>query len=85
MKIQMSLYYLLNIILVCPNGERRCLLKDESGNITYYLNDSSRFPSSFIKDETSYLADMKGNFTLRFLAYDENFNKTIKDLSYKVN
>ena len=77
--------YILDMILICPNGERRCLLRDETGNITYFLNDSSRFPTSFVRDTQSFNADMKGDYTIRLIAYDDMFNKTIKDLKFKVN
>ena len=76
--------YILDMILICPNGERRCLLRDESGNITYFLNDDSRFNSSFVIDSESYRADMTGKFVLRLVAYDRSYNKVVKDLTYLV-
>lgn len=76
--------YYVDVILILPNSEVRLLTHDASGEITYTLTDSALYPASFRNNETSFKADKTGTYTLRYVAYDDQFNKTVQELTFTV-
>ena len=77
--------YFVDVILVMPTNEARILTHDENGEITYALTNREYYNSSFIVDETSFRAELKGRYRLRFVAYDEEFNKTVVEYTFYVS
>ena len=76
--------YYVDVILILPNSEVRLLTHDASGEITYTLTDAALYPASFRNNETSFKADKTGTYTLRYVAYDDQFNKTVQELTFTV-
>ena len=77
--------YSVDVILVLPSNEARILTHDENGVVTYALTNRDYYNSSFIVDETSFRPESKGRYHLRFVAYDEDFNKTVVEYTFYVS
>ena len=77
--------YSVDVILVLPSNEARILTHDENGQVTYALTNREYYNSSFIVDETSFRPEEKGRYRLRFVAYDEEFNKTVVEYTFYVS
>ena len=69
-------HVIVDVILIMPSNEMRILTHDDNGNITYALIDTTLYNSSFIVDKESFRLEMKGRYTLRYVAYDEGYNVT---------
>ncbi len=74
--------YSVDVILVLPNSELRLLSHDENGEITYYLNNSELYNTSFIVDEKSFCVEQEGEYIIRYVAYDEFFNRDVVELVF---
>ena len=74
----------VDVILILPNSEARLLTHDASGEITYTLTDTALYSASFRNNETSFKAEQTGTYTLRYVAYDDQFNKTVQELTFTV-
>lgn len=77
--------YSVDVILITPKNETRILTHDENGVVTYALTNRDYYNSSFIVDETSFRPEIKGRYHLRFVAYDEEFNKTVVEYTFYVS
>ena len=73
-----------DVILILPDNTMRLLTHDVNGEIVYYLNNASIYPSSFRVDESSFRTEMQGEYTLRYVAYDDAFNTTTVELKFNV-
>jgi hypothetical protein len=68
-----------------PDNQQRLLLTDKNGTVTSYLEaDSMVYNSSFKVNSTTFKAEQYGKYTMRFVAYDSDFNKSAKELSFEV-
>lgn len=77
--------YKLEIFLLMPDNQQRLLLTDKNGTVTSYLEaDSMVYNSSFKVNSTTFKAEQYGKYTMRFVAYDSDFNKSAKELSFEV-
>jgi len=76
--------YYVDVIAVLPNCEVRLLTHDANGEITYCLTDSALYNASFRVDNSSFKAEQSGTYTLRYVAYDDQFNKTVQELTFTV-
>lgn len=77
--------YTVDVFLIMPNNEQRLLLTDENGDVTSYLSDDSLYyNASFRVDEKTFRAEQRGHYTLRYVAYDADFNKVVKELHFEV-
>lgn len=76
--------YNVDVILFLPNYEIRLLTHDANGEIKYCLSDSSLYSSSFIADNTSFKTEQVGTYTLRYVAYDDQHNRTVQELTFQV-
>lgn len=74
----------VDVIAMLPNGEIRLLTHDANGEITYCLTDSALYNDSFIHDQTGFKAEHKGEYTLRYVAYDDQYNRTVSTCSFTV-
>lgn len=74
----------VDVILIMPTNEMRLLTHDENGQITYALTDASIYNSSFIFNENSFRLEMRGKHTLRYVAYDNEFNKEVIEYVFYV-
>ena len=75
--------YTLTVFLLMPNDEERVLLYDNNGEITYFLSSSnSVYNSSFKVNNTTFRLEQLGEYTLRFVAADEAFNKVVQDFHF---
>lgn len=77
--------YTVNVLLLLPNNEERLLLVDKNGQVTSYLdNSTSLYNSSFKVDSRTFRVEQYGQYTLRFVAYDDAFNKVSQDITFIV-
>lgn len=76
--------YNVDVILFLPNAEIRLLTHDDTGEITYCLTDSSLYSASFIGDNSSFKAEQAGEYTIRYVAYDDQYNRVVQELSFNV-
>lgn len=77
--------YTLDVLLLLPNDEERLLLRDVNGNVTSYLtSDSPLYNQSFKVNSNTFRAEQYGTYRLRFVAYDDAFNKTVREIAFTV-
>lgn len=77
--------YQLDIFLIMPDNQERILLTDRNGEVTSYLDsNNSIYNSSFKVNSTTFRAEQYGNYILRYVAYDSDFNKVVQELYFKV-
>lgn len=76
--------YSVDVILFMPNGEIRMLTHDEKGEMTYCLTDTSMYPASFISDNNSFKAEQAGTHTIRYVAYDDQYNRVVQNVTFTV-
>ena len=77
--------YKLDVFLIMPDNQQRLLLTDKNGTVTSYLEaDSMVYNSSFKVNSTTFKAEQYGKYTMRFVAYDSDFNKSAKELNFEV-
>ena len=77
--------YTLDIFLMMPDNQQRLLLIDKNGTVTSYLDENSMiYNSSFKVNSTTFKAEQYGNYTLRYVAYDTDFNKSVQELHFSV-
>ena len=77
--------YTLDVFLILPNDEERLLIVDENGEVTSYLEkDDPIYNASFKVNATTFRAEQYGQYILRFVAYDSDFNKTVVELTFVV-
>ena len=77
--------YTLNIFLLLPNNEERLLILDKSGTVTSYLDvNSPIYNSSFKVNNNTFRVEQTGRYTLRYVLYDEAFNKVVQEYSFMV-
>ena len=77
--------YTLDIFLMMPNGEERLLILDKSGEVTSYLSaDSPIYNSSFKVNSKTFRVEQTGKYTLRYVLYDEAYNRVIQEYSFMV-
>jgi len=75
-------YVVVDVVLALPNNESRLLTHDDNGTVTYTLTDTYIYGNNFIVDQTHFRAFMRGKYTLRFIAYDKEYNRTVKEMSF---
>lgn len=75
----------IQVELILPNNEVRLLHYVENGVLTSLLNaENTLYNSSFKVDENTFVAEMAGAYTLRFLAYDEYYNVVSHEMHFNV-
>lgn len=74
----------VDVILILPNSELRLLSHDENGSVTYYTKNTDLYLSSFGVSDTSFCAEQTGRYVLRFVAYDDIYNRTVVELPFDV-
>ena len=68
-----------------PSNEIRLLMIDRNGQITSYLDkENMYYNASFKVDSRTFKAEQYGHYVLRFVAYDSDFNKMVKELYFDV-
>ena len=77
--------YKLDIFLLMPDNQQRLLMTDVNGKVTSYLTSNSMiYNDSFKVNETTFVAEQYGSYTMRFVAYDSDYNKTVQELHFEV-
>ena len=77
--------YTLDIFVIMPDNQQRLLMIDHNGEVTSYLEKNNMlYNSSFKVNSTTFRAEQRGNYTLRYVAYDSDFNKVVKELHFTV-
>ena len=77
--------YTADVILFLPNSEIMLLSHDENGSVTSYCNNTNLYRESFGVSDNSFCAEMKGEYTLRYVVYDKDYNRTVSELTFTVN
>lgn len=76
--------YYLDIMLIMPTNEMRILIHDDNGEKTYALVDTSIYNKTFIVNDHSFRTEMTGRHKLRYVAYDDEFNRTAIEIVFYV-
>ena len=77
--------YTLDVFLILPSEEVRLLLMDKNGTVTSYLDkENSIYNASFKVKSNVFRAEQYGRYTLRYVAYDFDFNKTVQEFYFEV-
>lgn len=77
--------YTVDVLLLLPNDEERLLLRDINGEVTSYLTTNSPlYNSSFKVNDKTFRAEQYGTYKLRYVAYDNAFNKVIYEITFIV-
>ena len=77
--------YVLDVFLILPNDEERLLLIDENGEVTSYLDKHDpTYNDSFKVNSTTFRAEQRGRYIMRFVAYDGDFNKAVVEFEFVV-
>ncbi len=69
--------YKVDVILILPSFEQRLILHDVDGEKTVVHSDEKLYESGFYAGDNSFYAQHKGKHRLRFVCYDEAYNKTV--------
>lgn len=77
-------HYSLNVILILPSNERRLLLTDKDGTKTSYL-DNDHYSSSFVASSSSFFVEEEGQYTIRYVASDSDYNLTVAEAIFEAN
>ena len=78
-----TVYY--DVFLSLPSGEVRMLLHSENGTLTSYLNGEDKtYPASFKVSDTEFKLETKDRYVLTVMAYDDNYNLTMKSFTITV-
>lgn len=76
--------YTADVLVFLPNAEIMLMSHEENGSITYYTNNKNLYRASFCVSDTSFCAEMKGEYTLRYVVYDKAYNRTVSELTFTV-
>ena len=75
----------VQVMVMLPDSEMRLLHYVANGEVTSLLDkDSSIYDAQFKADENTFITEKKGTYKLRFLAYDEYYNYTVKEITFQV-
>lgn len=78
--------YTADVIAFLPNGEIIFLSHEENGSITSYINNKTLCRASFGVSDTSFCAEMKGEYTLRYVVYTaKTYERTVCERTFTVN
>lgn len=77
--------YTVDIFVIMPDDDQRLLMVDHNGEITSYLTKNNMiYNSSFKVNSNTFRAEQYGRYTLRYVAYDSDYNKVVKELYFTV-
>ena len=77
--------YTVHVFVILPNDEERILLKDVNGEVTSFLSvDSMLYNPSFKVNDHTFRAEQKGTYRLRYVAFDDAFNKVVQEITFTV-
>lgn len=77
--------YKLEVFLILPDNQERLLITDTNGKVVSYLESNSMvYNNSFKVNSTTFVLEQYGSYTMRFVAYDSDFNKTVQELHFEV-
>lgn len=74
----------VDVILILPDSQMYMLSHDDNGTVTYTIKNTDVFRSSFGVSDTSFRATQRGTYTLRFVAYDNIYNRTVVEVPFTV-
>lgn len=76
--------YTADVLVFLPNSEIILLSHDKDGSITSYANNRNLLRASFCVSDSSFRAEMRGEYTLRYVVYDKDYNRTVRELTFTV-
>lgn len=76
--------YTVDVLLLTPNAEIFFLSHEKDGSVTSFSNNTNLYRSSFCVSDTAFRAEMKGEYTLRYVVYDAAYNRTVTEVSFTV-
>ncbi|MBO5737242.1 MAG: hypothetical protein J6S04_05495, partial [Clostridia bacterium] len=78
-------YCYIQVMVMLPDDEMRLLHYVENGEVTSLLDlGHNIYDAHFKADNNTFITEKKGTYTLRFLAYDEYYNYTVKEITFQV-
>ena len=75
----------IQVMVMLPDDEMRILHYVENGEVTSLLDkDNNIYDSSFKANDNAFIAEKKGTYILRVVAYDEYYNYTVTEIEFQV-
>lgn len=74
----------VDVILILPNSEIRLLTHDVNGSVTSYITNTDLYYASFGVSDTTFRAEQSGKYVIRFVAYDDVYNRTVVTVPFNV-
>ena len=72
-------------MLLLPDNEMRLLHYVKNGEVTSLLDkEDDTFENEFKAGNDTFVTQKKGKYVLRFVAYDDYYNYTIKEIEFWV-
>ena len=76
---------MVQVMLILPDNEQRLLHYSKNGVVTSLLDKNSNiYDSNFKADNNTFITQKKGKYILRFLAYDTDYNYTVREIVFWV-
>ena len=75
---------IVDVFLILPNGEMKLLSHDDNGQIAYYIKNVDLNNASFGVSDTEFRAEQTGEYTFRFVAYDDLYNRMVVEVPFSV-
>lgn len=75
----------IQVMLIFPDNEQRLLHYSKNGSFTSLLDkENDIYDTSFKADSNTFIVQKKGKYILRFLAYDSDYNYTVREIVFWV-
>lgn len=75
----------IQVMVLLPDNEMRLLHYSENGQVTSLLEkDSNIYDADFKADANTFITSKKGKYVMRFVAYDDYYNYTVKEIEFWV-
>ena len=75
----------IQVMVLLPDDEMRLLHYVENGVVKSLLDkEHNVYDAPFKADDNTFITEKKGRYVLRFLAYDEYYNYTVKEITFQV-
>ena len=75
----------IQVMVILPDSEMRLLHYVDNGTVKSLLDkEDNTYDAPFKADENTFITEKKGRYILRFLAYDEYYNYTVREITFYV-
>lgn len=77
-------HYSVDVMVLYPDNNLRMLTHDEDGVKKIAFSNEKVYEKGFYIDDNTFAVNEKGTYKLRFVAYDEDYNRSIVELTFTV-